>query len=73
MRMIQGDDENSTLAVAVNVPGFDVIFCGHDHREDIKEVENTEGRNVLLLDGGSRASALMNVTVNTGETARRQS
>ncbi len=59
----RGDDENSTLAVAVNVPGFDVIFCGHDHREDIKEVENTDGKTVLILDGGSRASALMNVTV----------
>ncbi|MCK7531054.1 MAG: 5'-nucleotidase C-terminal domain-containing protein [Marinilabiliales bacterium] len=58
-----GDDENSSLAVAVNVPGFDVIFCGHDHREDIKEVENSEGRKVLIMDGGSRASALMNVTV----------
>ena len=58
-----GDDENSTLAVAVNVPGFDVIFCGHDHREDMKEVENKEGGKVLILDGGSRASVLMNVTV----------
>ncbi len=58
-----GDDENSSLAVAVNVPGFDVIFCGHDHREDMKEVENTEGRKVLIMDGGSRASTLMNVTV----------
>lgn len=58
-----GDDENSSLAVAVNVPGFDVIFCGHDHREDMKEVVNSEGRKVLIMDGGSRASALMNVTV----------
>jgi 2',3'-cyclic-nucleotide 2'-phosphodiesterase/3'-nucleotidase len=45
------------------VPGFDIIFCGHDHREDMKEVENSEGKKVLILDGGSRASALMNVTV----------
>lgn len=60
----RGDDENSTIAVAVNVPGFDVIFCGHDHREDMKEVENMEGKTVLILDGGSRASTLMNVTVS---------
>lgn len=59
----RGDDENSTLAVAMNVPGFDVIFCGHDHRQDIKEVTDTEGNKVLVLDGGSRAEALMNVTV----------
>jgi len=59
-----GEDENSTLAVAVNVPGFDVIFCGHDHRQDITEVTAVNGDRVLILDGGSRAEALMNVTVS---------
>jgi 2',3'-cyclic-nucleotide 2'-phosphodiesterase/3'-nucleotidase len=59
----RGDDENSTLAVAMNVPGFDVIFCGHDHRQDVKEVTDTEGNKVLVLDGGSRAEAVMNVSV----------
>ncbi len=63
----RGDDENSTVAVAVNVPGFDVIFCGHDHREEMKEIENKEGKKVLILDGGSRASTLMNVTVTPVE------
>lgn len=58
-----GDDENSTLAVAVNVPGFDIIFCGHDHRQDMKEVSNIAGGRVLLLDGGSRAETLMHVSV----------
>jgi len=62
-----GDDENSTLAVAVNVPGFDVIFCGHDHREEMKEVSNTAGKKVLVLDGGSRAMTLMNVVVTKTE------
>jgi len=59
----RGDDENSTLSVAMNVPGFDVVFCGHDHRQDMKEVTDSEGNKVLVLDGGSRAEALMNVTV----------
>lgn len=59
----RGDDENSTLAVVMNVPGFDVVFCGHDHRQDMKEVTDSDGNKVLVLDGGSRAEALMNVTV----------
>lgn len=63
-----GDDENSTLSVAINVPGFDVIFCGHDHRQDVREVRSSSGEKVLVLDGGSRAEVLMNVTV----TMRRQ-
>jgi len=62
-----GDDENSTLAVAVNVPGFDVIFCGHDHRQDMKEINNSAGERVLLLDGGSRAETLMHVSVTPSQ------
>ncbi len=60
----KGDDENSSIAVAANVPGFDLIFCGHDHRQDIKEITNTAGDDVLLLDGGSRAEALMNANIS---------
>jgi len=67
----RGDDENSTLAVAMNVPGFDVIFCGHDHRQDVKEVTDSNGDRVLVLDGGSRAEALMNVTVSFENAAGR--
>ncbi len=55
--------ENSTTAVARSVPGFDIIFCGHDHRQDMREVINTEGGRVLILDGGSRSDVVMNVTV----------
>jgi len=65
----RGDDENSTMAVALNVPGFDVIFCGHDHRQDIREINNSAGEKVLVLDGGSRAEALMNVTVRLTKQA----
>ncbi len=57
------ESENSTLAVARNVPGFDIIFCGHDHRQDMKEVISTDGSTVLVLDGGSRSDAVMNATV----------
>ena len=56
-------DENSSIAVAVNVPGFDVIFCGHDHRQDLRSVVNTNGDTVLILDGGSRADVLMHANI----------
>jgi 2',3'-cyclic-nucleotide 2'-phosphodiesterase/3'-nucleotidase len=60
----RGDDENSSMAVAAGVPGFDVIFCGHDHRQDMKEIVNTAGEKVLLLDGGSRAEVLMHANIS---------
>jgi len=60
-------DENSPIAVAVNIPGFDVIFCGHDHRQDIRRVVNTGGDTVLILDGGSRADAIMHADIQFSE------
>ena len=66
-----GEDENSTLAVAVNVPGFDVIFCGHDHRQDVREITAVNGDRVLILDGGSRAEALMNANSIIRQEIRR--
>ncbi|MCU0366705.1 MAG: 5'-nucleotidase C-terminal domain-containing protein [Bacteroidales bacterium] len=59
-----GEDENSSLAVAVNVPGFDIIFCGHDHNQEVKKAVNTEGDTVLMLDGGSRAAVLMHAKIS---------
>ncbi len=60
----KGDDENSSIAVAANVPGFDLIFCGHDHSQDVKEIANSSGEDVVLIDGGSRAEALMNANIS---------
>ncbi len=56
-------DENSSLAVAVNVPGFDIVFCGHDHNQQNKTVKDVDGNSVLILDGGSRSAALMHAKV----------
>ncbi len=63
------DDENSSLAVAVNVPGFDIVMCGHDHNQENKTIKNSDGTSVLMLDGGSRASVLMHANVSFTETS----
>ncbi len=47
--------ENSTSSVAWKVPGFDVIFCGHDHRPANEKFINSSGDTVLILNGGSRS------------------
>ena len=43
-------EENASETVAREVPGFDIIFFGHDHLEHNLWVKNCEGRQVLLLD-----------------------
>jgi 2',3'-cyclic-nucleotide 2'-phosphodiesterase / 3'-nucleotidase len=51
-------DENGTSAVAWNVPGFDVIMCGHNHNVVNKKFINSAGDTVLILEGGSRSEKI---------------
>jgi len=52
------NDENGTSAVAWNVPGFDVIMCGHNHNVVNKNFINSAGDTVLILEGGSRSEKI---------------
>ncbi|MRT92189.1 bifunctional UDP-sugar hydrolase/5'-nucleotidase [Ancylomarina sp. 16SWW S1-10-2] len=56
--------ENETFKVAKDVPGFDMIVCGHDHQEAIKWVENTDNKQVLIINPKSKAQFLADVTVS---------
>lgn len=48
-------NENATLLVAKQVPGFDIIFAGHDHKVSTQWINNVEGDSVLVIDPGSHA------------------
>lgn len=50
--------ENGAASVAYNVPGFDIIFTGHDHRVANEKFVNSAGDTVLILNGGSRAEKI---------------
>ena len=50
--------EQASAYVAKHVPGFDVIFTGHDHRERIEIVTNVAGEEVLVLGPGHFAENL---------------
>jgi 2',3'-cyclic-nucleotide 2'-phosphodiesterase/3'-nucleotidase len=56
--------ENSTAAVAFNVPGFDIIFCGHDHKVANEKFVNSSGDTVLILNGGSRSEKLAEADIS---------
>jgi 2',3'-cyclic-nucleotide 2'-phosphodiesterase/3'-nucleotidase len=56
-------DENGSAAVAYNVPGFDVIFNGHDHAITNEKIVNIAGDSVLILDGGSRAEKIASAKI----------
>ncbi|MFO7998308.1 MAG: 5'-nucleotidase C-terminal domain-containing protein [Bacteroidales bacterium] len=50
--------EQASAYIARTVPGFDVIFTGHDHRERIEHITNIEGGEVLVLGPGHFAENL---------------
>ena len=56
-------NENATLLVAQNVPGFDLIFAGHDHQVSKQWIVNNGGDSVLVVDPGSHARYAGEVTV----------
>lgn len=66
-------DENGSYDVALNVPGFDVIFNGHDHKVVNTKIANINGDTVLILDGGSRAEKIMQADISFTGKSKRQS
>jgi 2',3'-cyclic-nucleotide 2'-phosphodiesterase / 3'-nucleotidase len=55
--------ENGSAAVAYNVPGFDIIFTGHDHKVANEKFINSAGDTVLILNGGSKSEKLAEADV----------
>ena len=68
-------NENASALVAEKVPGFDIVFVGHDHHGWNKTVENSAGEKVLILGTTSKARDMAIAEVefsldkNTGEYA----
>ncbi|MBN2893325.1 MAG: bifunctional metallophosphatase/5'-nucleotidase [Bacteroidales bacterium] len=56
-------NENASILVAQQVPGFDIIFAGHDHQENNLLFEDIEGNEVLLLNPKSLANFVSIATV----------
>jgi 2',3'-cyclic-nucleotide 2'-phosphodiesterase/3'-nucleotidase len=60
------------VAIAYNIPGFDIIFTGHDHRITNEKIVNSAGDTVLILNGGSRSLNLAraDVTISRGKNGK---
>ena len=56
-------EEDASLRVAREVPGFDLVLFGHDHRQYNNIVRNVEGRDVVCLDPSSNALMVADATI----------
>ncbi len=48
-------NENASLLVADQVPGFDIVFSGHDHQKKVRVIQNINSKQVLILNAGAHA------------------
>lgn len=54
--------ENGSGNVAKSVPGFDVVFMGHDHTRRYEKIVNVERDSVLLIDPANMSKVVSEVT-----------
>lgn len=64
--------ENASEAVAREVPGFDVVFYGHDHTLHKDWVKNVEGDSVLCLDPSCYANYVGDATITLNYDSQGQ-
>ena len=58
-----GSGENGALAIAAKVPGFDLIYCGHDHRARAEKVAGPGGDSVWLVNAGANMRQVSEVKI----------
>ena len=56
-------EEDASVKVAREVPGFDLILYGHDHTINKEIVKNVEGKDVLCLDPTCNAIYVADVQI----------
>jgi 2',3'-cyclic-nucleotide 2'-phosphodiesterase/3'-nucleotidase len=63
-------NENAAQLVAEKVPGFDVVFVGHDHHGWNYTVKDPDGNNVLILGtlNASRTATEATIVLNRNTT-----
>ncbi len=68
-------EENATESVAREVPGFDIIFFGHDHQVHNEWITCRDGRRVLCIDpscyANNVAEAEIELTFTNGQLTKK--
>ena len=64
--------ENAVKWVAENIPGFDLIFYGHDHRAKAERLVNRVGEPVYVLNSGNRAQGLAKAEITLKKRQKPQ-
>lgn len=63
MRIAGKYNEDASVTIAKNVPGFDVVMFGHDHATECSKVVNAHGDSVLVINSANNAFRVGNVDI----------
>lgn len=62
-----GSVNDATLDIARTVPGFDVIFYGHDHAVHYEEVTSCDGSKTIIVNPANNAMRVADAEVEIGK------
>lgn len=57
-------DEDASLTVAREIPGFDLILFGHDHTRYSGSIKNKDGKDILCLNPSCDALMVSDATID---------
>ncbi len=61
--ILAGYNENPSMEIALNVPGFDMILFGHDHIVENRKVRNISGDSVLIMNPANTGQFITDITI----------
>lgn len=68
-------EEDASLKIAKEIPGFDLILFGHDHKKHVETIKNSKGQNILCMNPSSNAyfvcDAEINLTINNDKVIQK--
>ena len=71
VRQVDFYNEDATMDIARNVPGFDVLLIGHDHRRYCGTVTNVEGRRVWVVNPANNGVMVGDVDIHLSKLGSR--
>lgn len=61
-------NEHASATIAMEVPGFDIVMMGHDHRRENRTIINVEGKEVLLINPVSTGRYVSSIEVKFAQS-----
>ena len=69
--LTNGSVNDATLDIARTVPGFDVIFYGHDHATHYEEVVSSDGSKTVIVNPANNAMRVADAEIEISKSGKK--